>query len=142
MRGLQGAYFDNQDFTGTTVNRLDPTVAFSWGLGAPVPGIGAETFSVRWSGAVIPRYSQTYTFSTTSDDGVRLWVNGTRVIDAWTRHASRVDSGTITLTAGVPVPIVLEYFDATNHAVAQLRWSSSSQAQEIVPTDRLRPTTR
>ena len=102
-------------------------------------GIGADTFSVRWSGAIIPRYSQTYTFSTTSDDGVRLWVNGTRVIDAWTTHSSRVDSGTITLTAGVPVPIVLEYFEATGSAVAQLRWSSSSQAAELVPTDRLRP---
>ncbi|WP_315098460.1 PQQ-dependent sugar dehydrogenase [uncultured Cellulomonas sp.] len=139
LRGLQGAYFDNQDLTGTTVNRLDPTVGFSWGTGAPVAGIGADTFSVRWSGAVIPRYSQTYTFSTTSDDGVRLWVNGTRVIDQWTTHSSRVDTGTIALTAGVPVPIVLEYFDATGSAVAQLRWSSSSQAQEIVPTDRLRP---
>lgn len=139
LRGLQGAYFDNQDFTGATVNRLDPTVGFSWGTAAPVSGIGADTYSVRWSGSVIPRYSQTYTFSTTSDDGVRLWVNGTRVIDAWTVHASRVDSGTITLTAGVAVPIVLEYFEGTGNAVAQLRWSSTSQAQELVPAERLRP---
>ncbi|WP_231505308.1 PQQ-dependent sugar dehydrogenase [Cellulomonas sp. URHE0023] len=139
LRGLQGLYFDNQDLTGATVNRLDPTVGFSWGTGAPVAGIGADTFSVRWTGAVVPRYSERYTFSTTSDDGVRLWVNGTLVIDAWTTHASRVDSGTVTLTAGVPALIVLEYFEATGGAVAQLRWSSSSQAQEIVPTDRLRP---
>ncbi|HEY8718106.1 MAG TPA: PQQ-dependent sugar dehydrogenase [Pengzhenrongella sp.] len=139
LRGLQGAYFDNQDLTGATVNRLDSSIAFNWGMGAPVSGIGADTFSVRWSGAVIPRYSQTYTFATTSDDGVRLWVNGTRVIDQWTNHSSRVDTGTITLTSGVPVPIVLEYYDGTGNAVAQLRWSSTSQAQEVVPTDRLRP---
>jgi glucose/arabinose dehydrogenase len=139
LRGLQGAYFDNQDLTGATVNRLDPSIGFSWGTGPPVAGIGADTFSVRWTGAIIPRYSQTYTFSTTSDDGVRLWVNGTRVVDAWTNHSSRVDSGTVALTAGVAVPVVLEYYEGTGNAVAQLRWSSSSQALELVPTDRMRP---
>nr|WP_243861062.1 PA14 domain-containing protein [Cellulomonas uda] len=107
--------------------------------GAPVSGIGADTFSVRWSGSVVPRYSQTYTFATTSDDGVRLWVDGRLVIDAWTRHARRVDTGTVALTAGQAVPIVVEYFDGTRHAVAELRWSSTSQAAEIVPTTRLRP---
>lgn len=139
LRGLQGAYFDNQHFTGATVNRLDPRIGFSWGTASPIAGIGADTFSVRWTGAIIPRYSQTYTFSTTSDDGVRLWVNGTRVVDQWTTHSSRVDSGTITLTAGVPVPVVLEYFEQTGSAVVQLRWSSPSQPAELVPTDRMRP---
>ncbi len=56
----------------------------------PVTGIGADTFSVRWSGQVSPRYSQTYTFSTTSDDGVRLWVNGALLIDQWNDHAPTV----------------------------------------------------
>ena len=113
--------------TGTTVTRVDPSVEFDWGTAAPVSGIRADTFSVRWSGSVVPRYSQTYTFATTSDDGVQLWVDGRLVIDAWTNHARRVDTGTVTLTAGQAVPIVLEYFDGVGHAVAQLRWSSTSQ---------------
>ena len=33
---------------------------------------------------VQPRLSETYTFHTLSDDGVRLWVNGNRVINQWT----------------------------------------------------------
>ncbi|MBX9244969.1 PQQ-dependent sugar dehydrogenase [Actinotalea ferrariae] len=136
--GLTGTYFQDEDLTNPVLTRVDPVVAFDWGTGAPAPGVGAETFSVRWSGAVVPRYSQTYTFSTTSDDGVRLWVGGRLVIDQWNPHARRVDTGTVALTAGVPAPIVLEYFDRTNRAVMQLRWSSASQALEIVPTDRLR----
>lgn len=139
LRGLRAVYYDNADLAGTTVSRVDPVVAFDWGTAAPVSGIRADTFSVRWSGSVVPRYSQTYTFATTSDDGVRLWVDGRLVIDAWTNHARRVDTGTVTLTAGQAVPIVLEYFDGVGHAVAQLRWSSTSQASEIVPTTRLRP---
>lgn len=139
LRGLRAVYYDDVDLTGTTVTRTDPSIAFDWGLAAPVSGIGADTFSVRWSGSVVPRYSQTYTFATTSDDGVRLWVDGKLVIDQWTNHSRRVDTGTVTLTAGQSVPIVLEYFDNLRNAVAELRWSSTSQTSEIVPTTRLRP---
>ncbi|MGW6128618.1 PQQ-dependent sugar dehydrogenase [Cellulomonas sp. NPDC055163] len=139
QRGLLGTYFDNADLTGTTVTRVDPTVGFRWGAAAPVAGIGADTFSVRWTGSVVPRYTQTYTFATTSDDGVRLWVDGRLVIDQWTRHAPRVDTGTVALTAGRAVPVRLEYFDDRLDATIQLRWSSASQASEIVPASQLRP---
>jgi hypothetical protein len=44
--------------------------------------------------------SQTYTFHTTSDDGVRLWVDGKLIIDNWSNHAAMDNSGTIALTAG------------------------------------------
>lgn len=137
--GLRGTYYDNEDLTGTSVTRIDPRVAFRWGTAAPAPGIGADTFSVRWTGSVVPRYSQTYTFSTTSDDGVRLWVDGRLVIDRWTRHSEAVHTGTVALTAGRAVPVVLEYFDGLRNATVELRWSSSSQSSEIVPASRLRP---
>src|SRR5581483_4909068 len=48
---------------------------------APSSGMGADTFSVRWQGQVQPRFSETYTFYTTSDDGVRLWINGQQLIN-------------------------------------------------------------
>ncbi len=139
LRGLQAVVYDNQNFTGTSVTRLDRSVGFDFGTGSPDPRIAPDSFSVRWSGAVVPRYTGTYTFSTTSDDGVRLWVGGKLVVDAWTSHSRQVDSGTVSLTAGVPAPVVMEYFEGTGAAVAQLRWSSVSQPLEIVPTDRLRP---
>lgn len=139
LRGLTATYFQNQDLTGPVLTRVDPTVAFDWGRGSPAPGVDPDTFSVRWSGSVVPRHTQTYTFATTSDDGVRLHVGGRLIIDQWNPHSRRVDTGTVALTAGTATPIVLEYFDRTHSAVAQLRWSSASQALEIVPADRLRP---
>ncbi|GAA2721891.1 PQQ-dependent sugar dehydrogenase [Cellulomonas aerilata] len=139
LRGLQAEIFDTADLTGSSVTRLDRTVDGTWHTGSPDPAIGPDTFSIRWSGTVLPRHSQRYTFSTTSDDGVRLWVGDRLVIDQWNRHSARVDSGTVALLAGVPAPIVLEYFEATGSASVQLRWSSASQPSEIVPTDRLRP---
>ncbi len=86
--GLRGEYYDNQDFTLLKVTRTDPTVNFDWGNGSPDATIGADTFSVRWSGQVEARYSETYTFYTMSDDGVRLWVNNQQLINNWTLHRS------------------------------------------------------
>ncbi len=137
--GLQGDYFDNMDFTAYTLSRLDTTVNFNWGTGSPDPTIGPDTFSVRWTGQVQPQYSQTYTFYTTSDDGIRLWVNGQNIINNWTDHGATENSGTIALVANQKYDIVLEYYENGGSAVAQLSWSSSSQAKQIIPSNRLFP---
>lgn len=139
LRGLVASYHDDLGFAGTQLTRLDPTVGADWGAGAPAPGIGADTFSVRWTGQVVPRHTETYTFSTTSDDGVRLWVGGRLLVDQWNDHSRTTHSGTVTLTAGVRAPVVMEFYERGGDAVAQLRWSSARQASEIVPAERLRP---
>jgi glucose/arabinose dehydrogenase len=137
--GLSATYFDNIDFTGTTVARVDPTVDFNWGSGAPATGIAANTFSVRWTGQVEAQFSQTYTFYTQSDDGVRLWVNGQQLVNNWTNHSTTENSGTIALTAGQRYDIRMEFFENTGAAVARLLWSSASTAKAVVPTTRLYP---
>jgi hypothetical protein len=138
--GLLGEYFDNADFTGTRSTRVDATVNFSWAQAAPVTGLGADTFSVRWTGKVVPRYSETYTFSTVSDDGVRLWVDGKLLIDNWTNHSAATNSGTVALLAGRAYDLRLEYYDNTGSATIQLSWASASQAREIIPSGQLFPT--
>jgi hypothetical protein len=42
--GLKGAYYDNQDFTGTSIVRVDPVVNFDWGSGAPA---GSREHGIR-----------------------------------------------------------------------------------------------
>ncbi len=137
--GLTGDYYDNMDFTGAKVTRTDATVNFNWGSGVPVAGIGADTFSTRWTGQVQPQFSETYTFYTTSDDGVRLWVNGTQVINNWTDHGPTENSGTIALVGGQKYDIRMEYHENGGAAVATLSWSSPSQAKQIIPQTRLYP---
>jgi hypothetical protein len=137
--GLQGNYYDNMDFTVLRVTRTDPTVNFDWGTGSPDPSIGVDTFSVRWTGQVETPFSQTYTFYTVSDDGVRLWVNGVLIIDNWTDHAPTENSGTITLSAGQRYSVQMDFYENGGGAVAQLSWSSPSIAKEIVPQSQLYP---
>jgi glucose/arabinose dehydrogenase len=135
--GLSAVYYDNQNFTGATVARIDPTVDFDWGAGAASSGIGADTFSVRWTGQVQAQFSQSYTFYTTSDDGVRLWVNGQLLVDNWTNHAPTENSGTITLVAGQRYDIRMEYFENGGRAVAKLSWGSASTPKAIIPQSQL-----
>jgi Domain of unknown function (DUF4832)/Domain of unknown function (DUF4874)/PA14 domain/Immunoglobulin I-set domain len=138
--GLTGTYFPNVDLTGDSVTRTDATVNFDWGQGSPLTGVPADNFSVRWTGQVQAQFSETYTFSTVSDDGVRLWINGQLLIDNWTVHAPTENTGTITLVAGQKYDLKMEYFDSGWGAVSTLSWASASTAKQIIPTPQLYPT--
>jgi len=139
--GLQGDYYDNMDFTVLRITRTDPTVNFDWGTGSPDPSIGVDTFSVRWTGQIETPFSQSYTFYTVSDDGVRLWVNGQLIIDNWTDHAPTENSGSITLSGGQRYNIQMDFYENGGGAVASLSWSSPSIAKEIIPRSQLYPST-
>lgn len=137
--GLRGDYYDNVDFTGTRVRRVDPTVNFDWGGGSPDPLIGADSFSVRWSGSVQPRFSENYTFYTISDDGIRLWVNNILLVDNWTDHGPTENSGFITLQGGQLYSIRMEMYENGGGAVAKLLWSSPNVLKETIPSTQLYP---
>jgi hypothetical protein len=135
--GLRGEYFDNGNLTTLRFTRVDPVVDFNWGQSSPDASIATDTFSIRWTGEVVPRFSQTYTFSTYSDDGVRLWVNGQRIINNWVARLPATDTGVIFLKADQHYSIQLEFFENAGDAIISLGWSSQSQPYEIIPQSRL-----
>ncbi|MHC5933624.1 PA14 domain-containing protein [Nostoc sp.] len=135
--GLKAEYYDNIDFTNLKLTRTDPTVNFIWGTNSPDPSIAADTFSVRWTGQVQAQYSETYNFYTTSDDGVRLLVNGQQIINHFVDQSATEYSGSIALVAGQKYDIELEYYENTYSAFSELAWSSASQAKEIIPQSQL-----
>jgi hypothetical protein len=140
--GLNGDYYTTQleTFTNSpTLSRIDPTVNFNFGTGSPDPSISSDTFTVRWSGQVQPLYTQTYTFYTRTDDGARLWVNGQKLVDKWVNQGPTEWSGTIALTANQKYDILMEYYENTQSAVAQLSWSSLGQVKQIIPQTQLYP---
>lgn len=135
--GLTAQYFDNADFTTAKLTRVDTSVNFDWGTSAPVSGVANTTYSVRWTGAVVPAYSEPYTFTVTADDGVRLWVDNQLVVNNWVNQTAKAVSGQIALPAGQPATIKLEYFQNSGAASVKLEWSSPSQAREVIPQARL-----
>jgi NPCBM/NEW2 domain/Domain of unknown function (DUF1929)/PA14 domain len=137
--GLSGVYYPGPDFTGSSQKRNDARVNFSWDGVSPKAGIPAENWSAIWSGQVQAPASGEWTFTSKSDDGVRLRVNGRTLIDDWTPHPTSERSGRIELEAGVPYEITLEYRQTNGAAVAQLFWESATQARGLVPSTRLFP---
>ncbi len=83
------------------------------------------------------QYDETYTFYTTGDDGIRLWVNGQPVINGWFDQEAKEYTGSIALRAGQKYDIKLEYYDNTGDAVAKLAWSSARQVRQIIPKSQM-----
>ena len=139
--GLRGDYFSGISFNALVASRTDATVSFDWGTGSPAAGLPSDRFSVRWSGQLVPLYTQTYTFYSLSDDGVRVWVNGVKLIDNWNDHAPTENSGTLALTAGQKYDVRVDFYENGGGAVSKLSWSSTSQPKQIIPTSQLFPAT-
>ncbi len=136
--GLTGRYYAGTNFETLALTRVE-NVDFDWGNDSPDQSVPSDYFSARWSGKLVPRYSETYTFYTVSNNGVRLWVNGQLLIDNWNSHRDTEDNGTITLVAGQSYDIKMEYYEQTFTATAQLLWSSPSQTKQIIPVEVLYP---
>jgi hypothetical protein len=135
--GLKGEYYNNSDFTWPAITRIDRTISFNWGGGSPDTSIDSESFSVRWTGKVEPHFSENYTFHATTDDSVRLWVNGQQIIEQWVDQAATESSGSIYLNAGTQYDIRMEYYENSGNAVAELRWSRQNQVNEIIQGSQL-----
>ena len=135
--GLAAEYFAGINLDQLRFSRIDRSVDFRWSAAAPDTRLPSDNFSVRWQGAVMPRHSENYSFATTSDNGVRLWVNGQLLIDNWNKHEEETNSAQIDLQAGVAAPIRLEFFANDGEAVMRLQWTSANQPLEVIPAERL-----
>jgi PA14 domain len=132
--GLKGDYYDNVDFTGTLKTRYDATINKAWNSSAPITGIQPTTYSVRWTGQIMPAFSETYTFTLSYADGARLMVNGQVLVNDWVDGAKRTKTGTVALQANTKYDIRLEYYrNATNAGAVKLEWQSSSRSRQVVP---------
>ncbi|BAY47671.1 PA14 domain-containing protein [Scytonema sp. HK-05] len=136
MSGLKGYYFNNTTLQKPSAHlRTDPQIGFSW-LKEPAPTVNPDGFSVRWKGLLNPPVDGEYTFSTYSDDGVRLWVDDQLIIDNWTPHSPTQDvSKPVMLFEGAKYPITLEFYDETGRAVIDLFWSYPGQDEDLIPSD-------
>ena len=141
---VKAEYFNRIDKTVTsipsswtvTATRTEANINNNYAGAAPGPaGIAATSWSARWTGTVIPTTTEAYTFYTATDDGARLWINGTLVIDQWKdQGTTEYASPAINLTAGTPVQFRFEYYQGGGGSAAFLRWSSASITKQIIPS--------
>ena len=98
-----------------------------------------ERLPVRWSGELLAPSSGAFRFQTVSDDGVRLYVNGQRIINNWTLHSATTNtSNSINLVAGRKYTIRMEYYEQGGSAVAKLLWRlPGSSTYQTIPRQSL-----
>jgi len=124
-RVWKGEYFNNESLSGAPVfSRSDAEIDFDWGQSSPLAGeISDDHFSARWTRNIFFQGS-VWRFTTTTDDGVRLWIDGDLVIDQWRTLQRESFSVDIHLQEGVHT-IKMEYFEGVGNASARLQMENT-----------------
>ncbi|WP_051367885.1 beta-glucosidase [Hamadaea tsunoensis] len=126
--GLYGQFFNNTTLSGTPVaSRVDGSIDYVWGGSSPQSGVNGTNWSVKWTGTLHAPTTGTYTFSLNSDDGSRLYVNGTQIINGWVNQGPTTRTGTVSLTAGQNVPVEVDYYQAGGGSNVSLGWQVPGQ---------------
>ncbi len=124
-----GGYYSNVEFAGDPVlTRNDGAIAFDWGSGSPGPAVPADDFSVRWH-RPLGFEAGTYRFYASADDGVRIFVDGQLILDAWINQAlPNTHSADVTLSQGQHA-IVVEYFEGGGESAVHVWWTRLDSIQ-------------
>lgn len=136
------SYYNNRDLQGSpVVTRTDDRIDFNWASGSPDAAIPADNFSARWTKTVNFPVGGQWTFRVGADDGVRMWIDQTILVDQWhgtpggyTTYTATLDA----LTAG-PHDLRVEYYEETGLAGIQVTWqgpgtTTPSQPAQQAPT--------
>ncbi len=141
--GLKGEYFDNTDLIGTPkLVRVDAKINFDWNRVAPAADFPSKTFSVRWTGELIPPAPGDYALSlrgprpfmanlmtgeagggqappTKAPDRVRLYIDDKLVMDS----SSNPAEARLTFADTNPHAIRVEYQHLPNDRNVELVWT-------------------
>jgi hypothetical protein len=123
----QATYWNNTSLSGTpALERQEPDLNHDWGSGSPDGRVYSDRFSARWT-RYIDVTPGTYRFTATSDDGIRVWVGGTLIVDRWHDQPATTYTADAYLGAGHHL-VTVEYYENGGLATARLHWSLSSGA--------------
>jgi beta-glucosidase len=128
-RGLEGAYFRDILFSGVPAFvRIDPAVDFVWHDASPLAGYGAESFCVRWTGALIPPVSGQYLLGVRGSSGYQFWLDGRELLAyATNEHEAFTRVVSVELEAGRLHDVRLDYVNDGRDPQVHLLWALPGQ---------------
>lgn len=120
-KGFKGEFFPNRNLSGNpVVTRTDTKIDFNWKDKAPMEGMPADNFSIRWTGVYRPVKDATVQFNVAGDDGYRLFVDDQEILGDWGDHSKTYLQKDVEFKAGKEYRIRLEYYDNTSDAIVSL----------------------
>jgi len=124
----------------TAVSAQVDQLSFKYGMRGPSElGISAKITAAKLGSdhfgmvarARLPLTKGTWEFTTLSDDGVRVSVDGKPVIENWTWHGPSRDTGKLTLEADKTAEIVVEHFQIDGFAVLEFSLSPAAEPAPV-----------
>ena len=122
-------YFNNTNLSSSPVNSLIniSQVNFNYGANSPFNLVNADNFSIRFT--TTENFAQgEYRFTAQANDGVRVIIDGTTIIDQFTQAPSdglRLFTQNAAIAAGTR-NITVEFVEFTGTATIQFFWEPIS----------------
>lgn len=131
--GWTAQYFNNPDLQGTPVfsEALPTGINVNWGTGSPNPAVPVDNWSARFQSVQI--FNQgTYEFVVSSDDGVRVFIDGAPVWDRFVGRVLTTDRFQLNMTPGSH-QIVVEYVEFVDQAAIQFQYFQIATQPGLTP---------
>jgi hypothetical protein len=124
--GLRGDYYEGIHLVHT---QRDVRLDFDWHERSPAPGIPPTSFTVRWTGWLVPPVTGRYVLYLTVDDGVRLWLNQRLLLDEWRGQYLSAYQVAVDLQGRQAYPLRLEYCQYSATTRLLLSWERPRQPE-------------
>ncbi len=146
MSGLAAAFWPNTNLSGApTAHQLgvgtgDGTVSVSWSSTNKPPGYSDyQNFSMRLTGEIHFSSVGIYQLKATSDDGVRLYIDGQKILDGWSGHPATPFTGNFNNTSDSWHAIRIDYYNGIDVGSLALAETPPGSSERLVSGSELAP---
>merc|ERR1711871_553906 len=145
--GLLGQYYNNRHmYCEPTMSQVDPVLDFRWDVDDVITYTGKDYISVKWTGYILPSFSEVYEIFLLVNDGARIWIDDVMIMDHYENEVTDVQ-GEMEFSALTPFPLLanqlvsvkIEYRENAGIGAFSLSWKSATQPKEVIPSYRLFP---
>lgn len=105
-----GEYYEGIDFDRLVAVRQEKQIYFDWDYKPPIEELNAEYFSIRWRGKVYAEKEGKYVLTAMTDDGMRIWLNGRLILNAWVDQRPMTYEKRLFLEADAFYDIRIDYY--------------------------------
>lgn len=135
--GLTAKYFRSRDRKeAPLLERIDPAIDFDWSGKQAAPKVPRDGFSVRWSGSLVAPVSGGYVIEAEADDRADVKIGSATTLVAKTGEPA---TARVTLEAGKPVPIEVNFEQEGGEAYVRLFWTAPGKKRQIIPSSAFLP---
>ena len=132
VAGLSYGYYEGLWAALPDFSTLTPLATGTAPLPDVTPRRRDDEFALRYTGYVQVPADGTYTFSTASDDGSRLFIGSALVVDNDGLHGLQEKSGTIGLKAGLHA-ITIAFFERGGDQILRVSYAGPNLAKTLIP---------